>query len=305
MTKAQRGLGRGLDVLLRGQQEGEGGASVRTLPLADVRPNPEQPRRAFAEEALAELAESIRAQGVLQPILVRPLGDDKYEIVAGERRWRASQLAGQRSIPALIREMSPEQALAIALIENLQREDLSPMEEALGFKELRDRFGLSQDEIAARVGKSRSAVANMLRLLNLPQEIQDDLHDGRMTQGHARPLLVVEDQEALTQLRGCILGLAPSVREVENWVTAWKQNGLLPQDSAITAAKNQTKGKSAAASGGSGLWDMQQNLAASLGLPVRISGSLQKGRLSISFSCYEELAVLAAALGCECGGKDG
>lgn len=305
MTKPQRGLGRGLDALLRGQQESEGGASVRTLPLADVRPNPEQPRRAFPEEALAELAESIRAQGVLQPILVRPLSDGKYEIVAGERRWRASQLAGQRSIPALVREMSPEQALAIALIENLQREDLSPMEEALGFKELRDRFGLSQDEIAARVGKSRPAVANMLRLLNLPQDIQDDLHDGRMTQGHARPLLVVEDQEALAHLRCCIHDLAPSVREVENWVTAWKQSGVLPQAAAPVSGKDRVKGKSGAASIGEGLLDMQQNLASVLGLPVRISGNLQKGRLSISFSCYEELESLAAALGCECGGSDG
>ncbi len=301
MTKPQRGLGRGLDALFRGQQESEGGASVQTLPLEAVRPNPEQPRQLFSEEALAELAESIRAQGVLQPILVRPASDGKYEIVAGERRWRASQLAGQRSIPALIREMSSEQALAIALIENLQREDLSPMEEALGFKELRDRFGLSQDEISARVGKSRPAVANMLRLLNLPQIIQDDLQAGRMTQGHARPLLGVEDKAALSALRAVILEKAPSVREVENWVADWKQSGILPQSPAGVRAPKGPKG--AAAPRGEGLLQMQETLSAVLGLPVRISGDGKRGRLSITFSSPDELTGLAARLGLEGGEK--
>ena len=301
MTKPQRGLGRGLDALFRGQQESEGGASVQTLPLEAVRPNPEQPRQLFSEEALAELAESIRAQGVLQPILVRPASDGKYEIVAGERRWRASQLAGQRSIPALIREMSSEQALAIALIENLQREDLSPMEEALGFKELRDRFGLSQDEISARVGKSRPAVANMLRLLNLPQIIQDDLQAGRMTQGHARPLLGVEDEAALSALRAVILEKAPSVREVENWVADWKQSGTLPQSPARVRASKGPKG--AAAPRGEGLLQMQETLSAVLGLPVRISGDGKRGRLSITFSSPDELTGLAARLGLEGGEK--
>ncbi len=300
MTKPQRGLGRGLDALFRGQQESEGGASVQTLPLDDVRPNPEQPRQLFSEEALAELAESIKAQGVLQPILVRPASDGKYEIVAGERRWRASQLAGQRSIPALIREMSSEQALAIALIENLQREDLSPMEEAQGFKELRDRFGLSQDEISARVGKSRPAVANMLRLLNLPQLIQDDLQAGRMTQGHARPLLGVEDEAALSVLRTCILEKAPSVREVEDWVADWKQSGILPQSP--DGAKRPKGPRGAAAPREEGLLRMQEALAAILGLPVRISGDGGKGRLSVAFSSPEELASVAARLGFE-GGK--
>lgn len=300
MTKPQRGLGRGLDALFRGQQESEGSASVQTLPLDDVRPNPEQPRQLFSETALAELAESIRAQGVLQPILVRPASDGKYEIVAGERRWRASQLAGQRSIPALIREMSSEQALAIALIENLQREDLSPMEEALGFKELRDRFGLSQDEISTRVGKSRPAVANMLRLLNLPQLIQDDLQAGRMTQGHARPLLGVEDEAAVSALRACILEKAPSVRDVENWVSDWKQSGLLPQSQA--EAKHPKGPKGAPSPREEGLLYMQETLAAVLGLPVRISGDGKKGRVSIGFSSPDELTSLAARLGLE-GGK--
>ena len=299
MNKTQRGLGRGLDALFRGQQESEGGSSVQMLALAEVRPNPEQPRQVFSEEALAELADSIRAQGVLQPILVRPVspsGESRYEIVAGERRWRASQLAGQRTIPALVREMSAEQALAIALIENLQRADLNPMEEAAGFKELRDRFGLSQDEIAARVGKSRSAVANTLRLFNLPAEIQEDLYGGRLTQGHARPLLAVEDQGALLRLRQCILERGPSVREVEGWVTAWKQTGEFPQE----AGAGMTGGPSARKPGAApdkDLLAMQAALTKALGLPVRISGAPGKGRLSVSFSSPEELAAITARLG--------
>ena len=299
MNKTQRGLGRGLDALFRGQQESEGGSSVQMLALAEVRPNPEQPRQVFSEEALAELADSIRAQGVLQPILVRPVspsGESRYEIVAGERRWRASQLAGQRTIPALVREMSAEQALAIALIENLHREDLNPMEEAAGFKELRDRFGLSQDEIAARVGKSRSAVANTLRLFNLPAEIQEDLYGGRLTQGHARPLLAVEDQGALLRLRQCILERGPSVREVEGWVTAWKQTGEFPQE----AGAGMTGGPSARKPGAApdkDLLAMQAALTKALGLPVRISGAPGKGRLSVSFSSPEELAAITARLG--------
>ena len=300
MIKPQRGLGRGLDALFRGQQESEGGgAVVQMLPIAEVRPNPEQPRQIFSEEALAELADSIRTQGVLQPILVRPADDEgeaKYEIVAGERRWRASQLAGQKIIPAMVREMSAEQALAIALIENLQREDLNPMEEAAGFRELRDRFGLNQEEISARVGKSRSAVANTLRLFNLPAEIQEDLYGGRLTQGHARPLLAVEDQGALLRLRQCILERGPSVREVEGWVTAWKQTGEFPQE----AGAGMTGGPSARKPGAApdkDLLAMQAALTKALGLPVRISGAPGKGRLSVSFSSPEELAAITARLG--------
>ena len=296
MTKPQRGLGRGLDALFRGQQESEGGSTVQVLPLSEVRPNPEQPRQIFSEEALAELAESIRAQGVLQPILVRPTGaagEGKYEIVAGERRWRASQLAGQKTIPAMVREMSAEQALAIALIENLQREDLNPMEEAAGFRELRDRFGLSQEEISARVGKSRSAVANTLRLFNLPAEVQEDLYSGRMTQGHARPLLAVDNPEVVLQLRQYILDQGPSVREVESWITDWKQSGELPQ----TGAGKAPAGKRTLSAPGAEQVALQDALADILGLPVRISGSLRKGRISIAFGSPEELAGLSSRLG--------
>ena len=298
ITKPQRGLGRGLDALFRGQQESEGGSVVQMLSISEVRPNPEQPRQIFSEEALAELADSIRTQGVLQPILVRPTGaegEGKYEIVAGERRWRASQLAGQKTIPAMVREMSAEQALAIALIENLQREDLNPMEEAAGFRELRDRFGLNQEEISARVGKSRSAVANTLRLFNLPVEVQDDLHSGRMTQGHARPLLAVDSPDVILQLRQYILDQAPSVREVESWISNWKQNGELPQP----GTQKGPAGKRTPPAPDAEQMALQDALADILGLPVRISGSLRKGRINITFNSPEELAGLSSRLGLE------
>ncbi len=287
MSKPQRGLGRGLDALFRGQQETEGGNPVQMLLLGEIRANPEQPRRFFSDASLTELSESIRAQGVLQPILVR------FEIVAGERRWRASHLAGQRTIPALIREMSPEQALAIALIENLQREDLNPMEEAVGFRELRDRFGLSQEEIATRVGKSRSAVANMLRLLNLPEEIQEDLRNGQMTQGHARPLLAVEDSAAVLQMRQLILENSPSVRDVESWVNRWKHSGEMPE---AGERKKRGPGKGAVQAE-EALLDLQEKLCQVLAVPVKVSGSGNKGRIIIVFDSAEELDRLAGQFG--------
>ena len=296
MSKPQRGLGRGLDALFRGQQETEGGNPVQMLLLGEIRANPEQPRRFFSDASLTELSESIRAQGVLQPILVRPIsGSDevRFEIVAGERRWRASHLAGQRTIPALIREMSPEQALAIALIENLQREDLNPMEEAVGFRELRDRFGLSQEEIATRVGKSRSAVANMLRLLNLPDEIQEDLRNGQMTQGHARPLLAVEDSAAVLQMRQLILENSPSVRDVESWVNRWEHSGEMPE---AGERKKRGPGKGAVQAE-EALLDLQEKLCQALAAPVKVSGSGNRGRIIIVFDSAEELDRLAGQFG--------
>lgn len=296
MSKPQRGLGRGLDALFRGQQENEGGNPVQMLLLTELRANPEQPRQFFSDAGLEELSESIRVQGVLQPILVRPVAASdgvRFEIVAGERRWRASQLAGQRTIPALVREMSPEQALAIALIENLQREDLNPMEEAIGFRELRDRFSLSQEEIANRVGKSRSAVANMLRLLNLPEEIQEDLRAGLMTQGHARPLLAIEDAGAVLKMRQYIMDVSPSVREVEAWVNRWKQSGEMPHENA--ARKVRAPGDAVLPD--AVLVDLQEKIGVSLNMPVKISGTSKKGRLTVAFKSAEDLERLVARLG--------
>ena len=190
MTSGNRGLGRGLDALLGGVREDEkktsDSAEVRMISVENITPNPHQPRREFSEEALIELAASIKARGVLQPILIRPLGAGKYELVAGERRLRASKLSGLTEIPTLVREMSDQESLAIALIENLQREDLNAVEEAFGYQRLQQEFGLSQEELARQVGKSRSAVANCLRLLNLPDAVQKDIQQNTITAGHGQ-----------------------------------------------------------------------------------------------------------------------
>ena len=184
MTPRKRGLGRGLDALLEAIEP------ARALPVAALHPNRRQPRGSFDESALEELAASVRAQGVLQPLLVSPDGDGTYTIVAGERRWRAAQRAGLEVVPVVVREVGEErELLELALIENLQRTDLNPLEEAEAYRVLQAEFGLTQEEIAARVGKARATVANALRLLKLPDEIQALLREGRLTAGQARPLL--------------------------------------------------------------------------------------------------------------------
>ncbi len=297
MAKVERGLGRGLDALFGGPGEPaalKDGSDKHVLPVNRISPNPEQPRKAFDEAALNELAESIRQEGVLQPLLVRPLPGGNYEIVAGERRWRASQLAGLREVPVIIKNLSNEQALAVALIENLQREDLNPMEEALGYNELREKFGLSQNEIAERVGKSRSAVANILRLLQLPRLLQEDLASGQLTQGHARPLLAVDDESALLVFREAILSRAPNVREVELWVASWKDTGELPGDGYGAKCITPKQGKRELHPTFPAL---EEQLVSRLGLKAALRGTFERGSLKLSFSSREEFAKLLSALG--------
>ena len=183
----RRGLGRGLDALLMPAT-----ADVRTLPVTQLAPNRKQPRRDFDSEALAQLAASIREQGLVQPIVVSPSDNGSYTIVAGERRWRAAQLAGLEQVPVVVRSVGGDrELLELALVENLQRSDLNPIEEALAYQALHDEFGLSQEEVAQRVGKARTTVTNALRLLNLPPEVQDLLRSGRLSAGQARPLLAL------------------------------------------------------------------------------------------------------------------
>ena len=190
MSKA-KGLGRGLDALLGGDEPARSDA-LATLPVAAIRPGRYQPRTKMDETALAELAASIRAQGLMQPVLVRPLDRDRYELIAGERRWRAAQLAGLHEIPALVREVPDEAALAMALIENIQREDLNPIEEASGLQRLVDEFRMTHDQAADAVGRSRSATTNLLRLLKLAKPVQQMLADGALDMGHARALLALD-----------------------------------------------------------------------------------------------------------------
>ncbi|HEX2561615.1 ParB/RepB/Spo0J family partition protein, partial [Phenylobacterium sp.] len=208
MAENRRGLGRGLSALL-GEEDVRApgapapaaptGASVREIPIEFLQRNPDQPRWVFPEEQLVELAASIRDKGILQPILVRPLPEGRYEIVAGERRWRAAQRAGLAAVPVLVRELSDMQVLEIGVIENVQRADLSPIEEATAYKQLMDRFGRTQDSVAEAVGKSRSHVANTLRLLALPEGVRNYLLEGRISAGHARAIATAPNAEALAE----------------------------------------------------------------------------------------------------------
>lgn len=305
----QQGLGKGLAALFgeapmrhtAGTPRHE--PSPRMIPLAEITPNPSQPRMEFDAEKLAELAESIRAQGVLQPLLVRPVpprGNARYEIVAGERRYRASAMAGLLEVPAVIREMSDEQAMLAALIENLQREDLNPMEEARGLSELTQRFQLTQEVVAERIGKSRSMVANTLRLLNLPEYIRRDIQEKNMTAGQARPLLVVTDENVLEELHRRIVDQGANARQVEAWVATWKKTGVLPalaKDPAQTGAGRRPAARP--------FEDMEKSIAAQLDLPIRIHGTPERGRLSIAFGSRREFSHIMNLLGIAENGLEG
>ena len=214
MAKKLGGLGKGLNaIFIENDSETEGGTV--TLKISEIEPNRTQPRKEFDEQALSELAESISQHGLLQPLLVRPLTLGGYQIVAGERRYRASRMAGLTEVPVIIKELTDAETMEIALIENLQREDLSPVEEALGYKALIDEHGFSQEEVAKSVGKSRPAVANALRLLKLPDNIMEYLKDGKISAGHARVLLTLENEELMTELADEIVAKDLSVRQVE------------------------------------------------------------------------------------------
>ncbi len=211
MNKKFKGLGRGLDALMGDTSAAE---TLQTLPISALQPGKYQPRTHMDPEALEELASSIRKQGLMQPVLVRPLGNDRYEIIAGERRWRATELAGLSEIQALVREIPDDSALAMALIENIQREDLNPLEEAIGIQRLVDEFEMTHEVAAAAVGKSRTAVTNLLRLLNLTEPVQEMLMAGQLDMGHARALLSLDPLQQLDAAKTVSLkGL--SVRETE------------------------------------------------------------------------------------------
>jgi ParB family chromosome partitioning protein len=214
MSPMKRGLGRGLDALLKTEEPG-----VRALPLSMLEPNRFQPRTSFEEAGLEELAESIRAQGVIQPIVVTPKSSGGYTIIAGERRWRAARRAGLDEVPVVVRELQDDrQLLEMALVENLQRSDLNPIEEAEAYQSLRESFGMSQEEIARQVGKGRPTVANALRLLGLPGEILDMLRDGRLTAGQARPLLGLESDRRRLEVARRAKEKGLTAREVEDLV---------------------------------------------------------------------------------------
>lgn len=275
----QKGLGRGLDALLSGNR-GVGADEQRTLPVQRLRPGKYQPRTHMDPDSLQELADSIKAQGLVQPILVRRIGSsaegEQYEIIAGERRWRASQIAGLLEVPVLIRNIPDEQALAMALIENIQREDLNPLEEAQGLQRLIDEFGLTHQLAAEAVGRSRPAASNLLRLLQLTEPVQALLMSGHLDMGHARALLALSSgtQIALAQ-RIAQQGL--SVRETERLVTL----ALKPSKSSAETKPDRD------------LLNLQENLSNTLGAVVQIRANRKgSGRVSIDFGSLDQLEAI-------------
>ncbi len=213
-----KGLGRGLDALLAGESEGSGKSeSLQNLKIAVLQPGKYQPRTRMDKESLAELAESVKAQGVMQPVLVRPVGAGRYEIIAGERRWRAAQLAGLSEVPALVREVPDEAALAMSLIENIQRENLNPLEEAMGIQRLVQEFGMTHQMASQALGSSRSAVSNLLRLLNLSAPVQELLMQGKIDMGHARALLPLSPAKQI-ETANIVVHRQLSVRDTERLV---------------------------------------------------------------------------------------
>lgn len=300
MAHTSRGLGKGLDALLKGFNEQPTDVEVKAIPIGSIVPNPHQPRKEFSEEALGELAESIRSQGVLQPILVRTAPDTSpghFELVAGERRLRAAKLAGLQEIPCLVRELDDEQSLTIAIVENLQREDLNVIEEALGLKQLQDRLNLSQEELARKVGKSRPAVANTLRLLQLPEHIVSLVMEGHVSGGHARSLIGISDETIQDTLLSWILDDAVSVRQVEEAVAYWRENGELPQLGVRPAANRKKKTPSRASETPKELNSYASKLAEEYELKVSISGSEENGRISIRYSTRGQLDAFLKKLG--------
>ena len=217
MAAKKSGLGRGFDAIFADNsvEDISTGNSTTKVKLMDIEPNREQPRKQFDEEALAELSDSIAQHGVLQPLLVRPMPDGGYQLVAGERRWRASRMAGLTEVPVVIRDLTDAQVAELALVENLQRENLNPLEEANGYKELSDKFGYTQEKISEIVGKSRPSIANALRLLNLPGDVQEMVSEGSLSMGHARAILSLPDDKMKTDLAKLVIANDLSVRETE------------------------------------------------------------------------------------------
>ena len=284
MARAKKGgLGKGLDALFMDNETVDSGGVV-TLRLSEIEPNRNPPRKIFSEEALNELADSIREHGVLQPLLVRPLPGGSYQLVAGERRWRASRMAGLQEVPVVIREMDEEQAMEIALIENLQREDLNAIEEATGYKQLMERYGMTQEQVAKRVGKSRPAIANALRLLNLPQKVMDMVGEGEVSPGHARALLAFDDQDRIVEIAQKVKTGKYSVRDIERMA---KNQDEKKEKAAKAPEEPAWGGKSAF------LTEMEIAMSMEMGRKVRIIPNGEGGTLQIQFWDEEDLKSLA------------
>jgi ParB family transcriptional regulator, chromosome partitioning protein len=287
MAVKKRGLGRGLDALLSGptasaleaQAEKVDAKELQHLPLDVIQRGKYQPRRDMDPQALEELAQSIRSQGLMQPIVVRPIGNDRYEIIAGERRWRASQQAGLERIPAMVREVPDEAAIAMALIENIQREDLNPLEEAIALQRLQQEFQLTQQQVAEAVGKSRATVTNLMRLITLPEGIKTMLAHGDLEMGHARALLGLPEARQLEGARH-VVARGLTVRQTEALVRQWLSAPQAPQEAPRMDPD---------------ISRLEQRLAERLGSAVQIRhGQKGKGQLVIRYNSLDELQGVLA-----------
>lgn len=290
MSLKRNALGRGLDSLISVSDIQTGGSSaINEIRIDDIKPNPNQPRRTFDEETLGELATSIKELGVVQPLSLRDMGDGTYQIIAGERRWRAAGMAGLNSVPAYVRSASDSEVTEMALIENIQREDLNAIEVALAFRNLIDTYNLTQERLSERLGKNRATIANHLRLLRLPAEIQLGLRDHKIDMGHAKALLSVEDPKQQLSLYNAILKEGLSVRKVEELVKNVEEPKSKPQGAKLKAD--------------AGKWNNVQNLLSNrFGNQVKIlQKSNGKGSITINFSNEEELNNLIQTLS-ETGG---
>jgi len=288
----KRALGRGLGALIPGAEPSETGA-VRQVPLRQIRANPYQPRRSFEEGALEELAQSIREHGVLQPLLLRETGIDSYELIAGERRLRAARRAGLDTVPALIREYTGPQQLEVALIENLQREDISPVDAAIAYRRLMEEFGLTQAQIAERVGKAQPTIANTLRLLALPPPVLESLQVGEITEGHARALLQAPDPARLEAWQS-VVRRRLSVREAERLARELRAASTDPPPSAVPTP-------AAPAPADPNLAAVEEALQTALGTKVTIRSAGAGGRIEIEYYSLEELdGIVERVLGAGC-----
>ncbi len=280
MARGKGGLGGGLGSLLEDNAV-DTQTGVQTLRLSEIEQNRAQPRKRFDDDTITELAESIQAHGMLQPIVVRPVAEKRYQIVAGERRWRAAKRIGLSEVPVIIRDLTDSEASQIALIENLQRENLNPIEEALGYQALMQQYAMTQEEVAKTVGRSRPAVANALRLLNLPAQVQDLLEKGKITVGHAKALAAIKDEELLLQCAARAAEDKITVREIEQLAQRQTDLPALPKQKTPDQIYFE---------------ETEISLSNLLGRKVKVQGGRKKGTLTLEFYNKEDLQALCRLL---------
>ncbi|MBR4345699.1 MAG: ParB/RepB/Spo0J family partition protein [Oscillospiraceae bacterium] len=275
-------LGTGIDALFDDNFSGD--ENVQTLKMSEIEPNKNQPRRTFNEEALNELADSIREHGLIQPIIVRPAANGMtYEIVAGERRWKASRIAGLTEVPVIIRNVDDEEMSKIALIENIQRENLNPIEEAAAYKDLTDKYGMTHEELSKTIGKSRSYVSNMLRLLSLPEYVSDKLSRRELSVGHAKALLGLEDAETIENVARKVVSDHLNVRQTEKMVSESMAEDAPARQKKVSLTYPYYV-------------EMEAALKEALGRGVKITGNGEKGKITLEFYDDDDLRIIADAL---------